>query len=69
MDGDDDWKGQIKKWQEGIKLETATKEDIQEYINTMIYQYTADRITDDNLWDGFRYDFKDFNLTVLTNIF
>ncbi|PMD38756.1 hypothetical protein L207DRAFT_43612 [Hyaloscypha variabilis F] len=68
MDGDD-WKGRIKKWEKGIKPDTATKEDIQEYINTMIYQYTLDRITDDNLWYGFRFDFKDFTLTHLSAIF
>ena len=62
---DTDWKARIKKWEDGIKFDTAntpSKEDVLEYIATKIHQYTIERITDDNLWYGFKEDFRNFEL-------
>jgi len=44
-----EWKAQIKKWEDRIDPVAVTKEDLQEYLNTKLYQYTLDRTTDDNL--------------------
>ena len=39
----------IKKWEAGIDVESSIKEDLIEFINTKIYDYTQDRIVDENL--------------------
>ena len=59
---EDEWKEKIKKWENGINPVTTTKEDLQEYLDTKLYQYSIDRTTDDNLWDLFKDDFKSFDL-------
>jgi hypothetical protein len=61
-----DWKALIKKHKDGIDVTNATEEDLQEYVKTKLYQYSLDRITDDNLWECFKEDFKDFNKTTFT---
>ena len=68
---DTDWKARIKKWEDGIKFDTAntpSKEDVLEYIATKIHQYTIERITDDNLWYGFKEDFRNFELTNFSGV-
>jgi len=32
-----EWKAQIKKWEDGIDPVAVTKEDLQEYLNTKLY--------------------------------
>jgi hypothetical protein len=34
---EDEWKAQIKKWEDKINLVTVTKEDLQEYLDTKLY--------------------------------
>jgi hypothetical protein len=57
-----DWKARMAKWEGGIPTETASKDDFKEYLDTKLYQYTENRSTDDNLWDLFRDDFRDFTI-------
>jgi len=52
----------IKKWEDGIDPTNATKTELQEYLTTKLFQYTMNRTTDDNLWDLFQDDFKNFNV-------
>jgi hypothetical protein len=59
---EDEWKEKIKKWENGINPATAIKEDLQEYLDTKLYQYSIDRTTNDNLWDLFKDNFKNFDL-------
>ncbi len=54
------WEQKIKKWGRGIKLEDTTDDDLQDYLDTKIYQDELDKTSDDNLWDPFRDDFKNF---------
>jgi hypothetical protein len=65
---ENEWKTRLKKWEDGIKLSIATKADVLEYMDTKLHEYTQDRITDDNLWYGFKEDFKDFTLDTFANI-
>jgi hypothetical protein len=54
----------FEKWEDGIDTNNATKVDLREYLNTKLYQYTLYRISDENLWDLFKDDFKDFNSAI-----
>jgi len=58
----------IKKWEAGIDVESSIKEDLIEFINTKIYDYTQDRIVDENLWYRFKEDFKDFTLETFNKV-
>ena len=59
---EDEQKEKIKKWENGINPVTTTKEDLQEYLDTKLYQYSIDRTTNNNLWDLFKDNFKNFDL-------
>src|ERR1700733_10915088 len=68
---DTDWKARIKKWEDGIEFDAATApstEDVLEYINTKMQQYTMDGTTDDNLWYGFKEDCGNFQLTSFSDV-
>ena len=43
------WETRIKKWGRGIDPENATNDKLQEYIQTKVYQYTLDKMSNDNL--------------------
>ena len=58
----------IKKWEAGIDVESSIEEDLIEFINTKIYDYTQDRIVNENLWYGFKEDFKDFTLKTFNKV-
>ena len=68
MADDLEWMALIKKWEAGIDVESSTEEDLVEFINTKIYDYTQDRIVDENLWYGFKEDFKDFTLETFNKV-
>jgi hypothetical protein len=57
----DEGKELIEKWEDGIDPVTATKAELQEYVTTKMYQYTLYKKSDDNLWDLFQDDFKNFD--------
>ena len=63
------WKAKIKKWRRGIDAENATVDDLEDYIQTKVYQYYLDRMGDDNLWDLFKDDFKNFTTTTFSCIY
>ncbi len=62
------WEQKIKKWGRGIKLEDATGDDIQDYLDTKIYQYEVDKTGDSNLWDLFQDDFKNFSPATFSRV-
>jgi hypothetical protein len=45
-------------------MEEANKEDIREYIQAKMYFYVKDQVGDNDLWELFREDFKDFNAEI-----
>jgi len=49
MEQEYNWKARLKKWEWGIDLETATKEDFTDYLDTELYQYTKGLTIDYNL--------------------
>ena len=44
------WKERITKYSYGINLETATDDDLMEYIETKIHLYTQSNLIDFALW-------------------
>lgn len=52
------WTQKIRKWEEGINLNNATKEELGEYANTKLYNYEHEGFTDYNLWFMFREEFE-----------
>ena len=57
----EDWKAQMKKWDQPLEVTlTTTKDDLSEYLDTKLYQYVLYETSDDNLWDLFKDDFKNF---------
>lgn len=52
------WIQRIDKWEEGIDLENATKEELGEYANTKLYNYEREGFTDYDLWFMFREEFE-----------
>ena len=57
----DPWPTEIQRWQYGIDVNTATREDLVSYTKTKTYQYTAFNVVDADLWELFTHDFKDFS--------
>jgi hypothetical protein len=53
----------VKKWEVGLDPTTATKEDIKDYVESKIWEYTQNEVADHILWELFRYDFRFFNST------
>ena len=46
----DVWKDRIKKWRKGVTdISAADPDKLDEYIQTKIYEYTTERISDANL--------------------
>jgi hypothetical protein len=58
----------IRKWENGINISQATKEDLHDYCKARIHYYTINRQSDENLWDLFQEDFKDFDTTAFGQI-
>ena len=55
-----DWKERITKYGYGINLETATDDDLTEYVETKMHLYTRSNLTDFALWTVFQEDFENF---------
>jgi hypothetical protein len=64
----DPWEARIRKYDDDFNVGTATKDELVEFIQTKMYLYEQDKVTDDNLWDGFRIDFKDFTPQIMGSI-
>jgi hypothetical protein len=60
-----DWGARMVRWSNGIKLDIATKEDLEEYTTTKCYEYTERKINDDNLWEVYKYDFEGFTTEII----
>jgi hypothetical protein len=48
-----DWKERIAKYGYGIDLETATNDDLTEYVKTKMHLYTRHNLIDFLLWTVF----------------
>ena len=57
-----DQKERITKYNNRIDLETATDNNLAEYIETKIYLYIQHNLIDFLLWTVFQEDFKNFTL-------
>jgi hypothetical protein len=56
----DNYKELARKWRHGINLNSVRADEITEFLDTKLFQYVLYEIVDDNLWELFRHDFKDF---------
>jgi hypothetical protein len=61
-----DWGAKVLKWKYGIDVTTATDKDILDYMQTKLYDYMSNRVSDDDLWELFQDDFKDFTTDMFT---
>ena len=57
---DPEWKERITKYNYGIDIITALKEDLKEYMEIKIYKYIYKNFTDYILWIVFQEEFKGF---------
>ena len=56
------------KWKSGINTAISTKDDLSEYLNTKLFQATVNEIVNNNLWDLFKYDFKNFSRIIFNRL-
>jgi hypothetical protein len=52
-DIEEDWSELVKKWEDGISLEEATKAQLKEYTRIKIWFYEIEAISDFTLWNLF----------------
>ena len=52
------WRARLRKWKKGIDPRTTTAPELQEFLETKIYEYAKYRLHDKDLWDTFQEDFK-----------
>jgi hypothetical protein len=65
----EEWKARIQKWRQPLEVVLATtKDDLSEYLDTKLYQYALYDLGDDNLWDVFKYNFKNFSRTTFNRL-
>jgi hypothetical protein len=57
-----DWKERIARYGYGINIATALEEDLEEYIETKIYEYTYENLTDYTLRLLFQEEFEGFTI-------
>ena len=62
------WEARLKKWEDGINVATATKEDLAEYLDTKMHQYSVEKFADDLLWTALQEEFKGFTLEHINKI-
>ena len=53
---------QIEKQKEGINLENTNKKDILDYLNTRLFQYKEEKLTNKDLQELYKGDFINFNI-------
>ena len=67
---EDEWKARLKKWEAGPgDMAKITGDEVLDYMNTKIYEYGLFKSTDDNLWEAFKEDFKNFTTDTFGLIF
>ena len=59
---DPEWKERIARYSYGINIATASKEDLEEYMETKIYKYIYKNFTDYILQLLFQEEFKGFTI-------
>jgi len=52
------WTEKIAKWGDDINTDTATKDELGEYVETKIYVHEREGFTDYNLWSLFKEEFE-----------
>ena len=57
----EEWKTRIRKWEDGIDVRTASKEDLNDYVNTKMGWYALHKQHDGNLWELFQEEFASFD--------
>jgi hypothetical protein len=59
---DPEWKERIARHGYGIDVATASEEDLEEYVETKIYEYTYENFTDHTLRLLFQEEFEGFTI-------
>ena len=62
------WRARLRKWKNGIDSETVTTPELQEFLETKLYEYTKYRLHDKDLWDTFQEDFEGITTPQLATV-
>jgi hypothetical protein len=65
---DPNWKEIIRKWDCGIDVQSATTEQLNEYVESRAIVYEADKMCDEDLWEVYKTDFKTFTTAVFGKV-
>lgn len=57
-----EWAERANKYGYGIDADEATKEELVEFVQTVIYLHEMQDLTDNNLWAVFREQFEGFTV-------
>ena len=63
-----DWKAEEKRWRNGIDAQTATDEDLTDFILFKLWEYNDCKAMDDGLWSFFQNDFEAFSVDTLSKV-
>jgi hypothetical protein len=56
----------MEKWKEGINLEASNKDNILDYLNTRLFQYKVEKLTNGDLWELYKEDFANFDINIFS---
>ena len=63
-----DWKAEAKRWRHGIDTQTATDEDLTDFIQFKLWEYNKHEAMDDGLWSVFQDDFEAFSVDMFSKV-
>ena len=63
-----DWKAEAKRWRHGINTQTATDEDLTDFIQFKLWEYNEFKTMDNRLWSFFQNDFKVFSVNTFLRV-
>ena len=63
-----DWKAEAKRWRYGINTQTATDEDLTDFIQFKLWEYNEFKTMDNRLWSFFQNDFKVFSVNTFLRV-
>ena len=57
---EEEWAAIASKYGYGINVDDTTKDELVEFVQTIIYLHNEQDLTNTNLWTGFREQYKGF---------
>jgi hypothetical protein len=60
------WSEEAERWKNRIDIQTATDNNVTDYIQFKIWEYNNDNSVDSALWDFFQEDFEKFVMDIFS---